>query len=129
MLYLGIDWGEKRIGLALGDSEVKLATPFKVASSLEEVLQVIKDEEIEKIVIGKPLSISNYQLVISSKDFNLFLENLKKSINIPVTMIDERLSSKAADALTGHSDVKTERDAVAAMVILQSYFDQLSINN
>ena len=129
MLYLGIDWGEKRIGLALGDSETKIATPFKVANKLEEVLQVIKDEDIEAIVVGKPLSMTNYELRITNEGFNDFLEKLKKEVNIPLEIIDERLSSKAADALTGHTEFKTERDAVAAMVILQSYFDQLSIMN
>ena len=135
MRYLGIDWGEKRIGLALGDGETKLATPFKVAGGLEEILQVIKDEGVEAIVIGKPLSISNFQFPIS-KQFENFLNDLKKKAGVRVITMDERLSSKAADALAGTKKTnppsprlrraRAPRDAVAAMLILQGYFDKKS---
>ncbi|MBU0897878.1 Holliday junction resolvase RuvX, partial [Patescibacteria group bacterium] len=60
--YLGIDWGEKRIGLAIGDSETKIALPFKTVENIEAVLQVINDEKIDAVIIGEPLSIINYKL-------------------------------------------------------------------
>jgi putative Holliday junction resolvase len=122
--YLGIDWGEKRIGLALGDDETKIASPFKVAKNLEEVLLLIKAEDVDAVVIGTPFQISDSKFPIS-KMFNEFLSLLTKSIDLPVNSVDERLSSKAADALSGDKKTKAPRDAVAAMIILQSYFDKL----
>lgn len=134
--YIGVDWGEKRIGLALADSETRIATPFKVAGNLQEVMAEIKKEEIDVIVVGKPLQISNLQFPIS-KQFGEFVKLLKKKINIPVKMADERLSSKAADALSGTKKTnppslklrraRAPRDAVAAMLILQGYLDKLNM--
>jgi len=124
MNYLGIDWGEKRIGLALGDDEVRIVSPFKVVASLQEVLDVIKDEDIEMAVVGEPRSIFNFQFSISNEGFNGFVKELKERGGVPVALMDERLSSKAADALSGSKKEKGARDAVAAMIILQSYFDK-----
>jgi putative Holliday junction resolvase len=121
--YLGIDWGEKRIGLALGDSETKIATPYKVVSSIDEVIKAVKDEDINVVVVGKPFQISDFRFQISD-EFNGFLNLLKNKVNIPVKTVDERLSSKAADALGGDKKTKAARDAVAAMLILQTYLDK-----
>jgi RNase H-fold protein (predicted Holliday junction resolvase) len=59
------------------------------------------------------------------KKFLDFLIDLKRRVDIPVIEIDERLSSKAADALVGNKKTKAERDALAAMLILQSFFDSM----
>jgi len=123
MIYLGIDWGEKRIGLALGDGETKIATPFCVVRDLEETLKIIKEEEIDVVVIGKPYSVSNVEHKISDK-FTNFLKRLEKDSSVKVETIDERLSSKAADALVGTKKTKAARDSIAAMLILQSYLDK-----
>lgn len=135
MKYLGIDWGEKRIGLALADSEIKIATPFKVVGDIDELVRVVEDEQIDTIVLGKPYQISNFKFPIS-KQFEKFFKIIKQKVNLPIEMVDERLSSKAADALAG--DTKTNpplprlrrarasRDAVAAMLILQTYLDMMS---
>ena len=124
MNYLGIDWGEKRIGLALADGETKIATPFKVAADLAEVLRVVDEEEIDAVVIGKPVRITNYELRITNEKYNKFIDELKNQVKIPIELVDERLSSKAADALPGGKKTKASRDAVAAMLILQSYLDK-----
>jgi len=122
--YLGIDWGEKRIGLALADSEIKIAVPFKTVSSINEVVEVIKEEEIDMAVIGKPISIMNQELRITNQKYNNFVSKLEKEIKVPIKFIDERLSSKAADALSGDKKTKASRDAIAAMIILQAYLDK-----
>lgn len=122
MQYLGIDWGEKRIGLALGDDEVKIASPFKIVSSIEEIVAVIKEEQVEIAVVGKPLQITNNQFPISKK-FEDFVKELTLKSGIMIEQFDERLSSKAADALSGDKKTKADRDALAAMVILQNYLD------
>jgi len=122
--YLGVDWGEKRIGLALGDSETKVATPFRTAGDMAELVKVVKGEEIDVVVVGRPVSISNFQFPIS-KQFEKFVDELKSKTNIPVELIDERLSSKAADALPGDKKTKAGRDEIAAMLILQIYLDKI----
>ena len=120
--YLGIDWGQKRIGLALADSETKLATPFKVVKNLSEVLDIIEKEGINEIILGLPLKMKNTKSETQA-EFRNFKNNLKAKVNLPVLEVDERLSSKAADALSKDKKAKALRDALAAMLILQSYLD------
>jgi len=120
--HLGVDWGEKRIGLSLGEDEVKLASPFRIVSNLPELVRIINDEEIEVVVIGVPYSISDVTHKLPQR-FSDFLTNLKHSITIPIKEVDERLSSKAGDARIGDKKTKASRDEIAAMEILQSYFD------
>ncbi len=124
--YLGIDWGEKRIGLALGDGETKIASPYRIVGNIDKIISIIKDEDIDEIIVGKPVSITNYKLQITNKEYNKFVNELKKKVNVPIKFIDERLSSKAADALVGGKKTKAPRDAVAAMIILQTYLDKLN---
>ena len=123
-IYLGVDWGEKRIGLALADSETKLATPFKTVENADEVARAIESQQIDVIILGKPYQISSLELPIS-KQFEEFLSELKNRTNIAIELIDERLSSKAADALVGDKKTKANRDEIAAMIILQSYLDKI----
>ncbi len=119
--YLGIDWGEKRIGLATADDETCIALPFKTVSNLAEVLTAVKEEEIDIIVIGSPKKMSgeaaNNPLWLS------FVSELKARSGKPVNFLDERLSSLAADALSGEDKEKAERDEIAATIILQDYLD------
>ncbi len=122
--YLGIDWGTKRIGLALGDSETKISTPFKVVNDLMQVIKIIKEEDIDEIIIGDPLSMGNNKGEMSNK-VNNFIVDLETEINIPIIKIDERLSSQGADALVGDKKTKASRDAMAAMLILQTYLDKI----
>ena len=121
--YLGIDWGEVRIGLALGNNEIKIATPYKVVSGVDEIIKIIKDEDIDVVVAGKPFRMSDVGCRMSD-EYSEFISLLKKKIKISIEMIDERLSSKAADALVGDKKTKAPRDAVAAMLILQTYLDK-----
>lgn len=121
--YLGIDWGEKRIGLALADGETKMALPLGTVSNLKELLKVIEEENITSIIIGSPQKMSGEKA--NSISFLQFLKDLKKQSGIEVIEIDERLSSKAADALFGGKKDKAKRDEIAATLILQTYLDQL----
>jgi len=120
--YLGVDWGSSRIGLALADSETRVATPFKVVNNLDEVLKVCEEEEINKVILGQPIKMSGAKSELS-KEFSNFAKLLKSKLAIPVEFIDERLSSKQAEALSGDRKTKAPQDAIAAMLILQSYLD------
>ncbi len=122
MNYLGIDWGKKRIGLALADSETQLALPFKVVNYLSEVLDIIKKEDIDIIVLGKPLKLSNDKDL--DPDFNNFLLNLRNKVNKKIELVDERLTTKASMSLSGKKRDKADRDSLSASLILQSYFEK-----
>ncbi|MFH1822238.1 MAG: Holliday junction resolvase RuvX [Patescibacteria group bacterium] len=126
--YLGIDWGSKRIGLAIGHSETGLATPYKVVGNMDEIVDIIKSEEINEVIIGEPLKMENSKIKVQS-DFLDFLSDLKRKINISVITFDERLTSKSADKLSKDKKNKAPRDAIAAMLILQTYLDKLNTNN
>jgi len=121
MRYLGIDWGEARIGLAIGDSELKLASPLGVVHDLRQVLEVIKKEDIDIVILGEPLKMSGKAEFLDS--FKKFYNKLKKEIK--VELYDERLTSKEADALPGTKKTKAAQDAIAAMLTLQSFFDKV----
>lgn len=121
--YLGIDWGEKRIGLALADEETRLALPFKTVATLEELLQVIEAEEITDIVLGSPRKMSG-EAANNALWLN-FVERLKEKSSVRLYLLDERLSSLAADALGGAKKEKAERDEIAATIILQDYLDRV----
>ncbi|MCX6792786.1 MAG: Holliday junction resolvase RuvX [Candidatus Falkowbacteria bacterium] len=119
-LCLGIDWGEKRIGLALGNSEVKIASPFGVVKNMAELKAFIEKEKVERLVIGEPV---NEKM---NDNFLKFIKDLKASVNLPLDLVDERFSSQAADSLDPNARKEGNRDAMAAMIILQSYFDKLN---
>jgi putative Holliday junction resolvase len=120
--YLGIDWGEARIGLATGDSGSRLALPYKTVSSIDQIKNIIAEEGINEIVIGEPKKMSGK--ASDNKKYLDFVSLLQSSLNLPVHIIDERLTSLTADKLTGHHKQGADRDSVSAMLILQSYFDQ-----
>lgn len=118
--YLGVDWGERRIGLALGDSENKIATPFKVVESLSALVEVIEKEKIDVIVLGLPKKMNGDQDL--NPKFTSFFELLKAKVKTEIVLFDERLTSVQADTLKVKK-IKQERDAISAMLILQNYFD------
>lgn len=122
--YLGLDWGEKRIGMAIANSENAIATPFKIVQNISSVIDIIKKEDIEKIVIGLPKKMSSAK--IENCNFEKFVKILKektKDMNLLFFFIDERLSSVQADSLK-NIKIKQDRDCVSAMIILQSYLDK-----
>lgn len=120
--YLGIDWGEKRIGLALADCETRLALPFKTVSCLKDVLAIIEAEEISDIIVGSPQKMSGQKA--DNPLWLDFVSQLEAKNTASLHFLDERLSSLAADALSGSKKDKAGRDEIAATIILQDYLDR-----
>lgn len=123
--YLGVDWGEKRIGLALADVETKMALPFLTVPDLRSLLAVVVAENVGLIVIGSPRKMAGE--AASTPLFLSFLRDLQAQVQVPVVTVDERLSSKAADALVGAKRDKAGRDEIAATLLLQDYLDKLPV--
>ncbi len=125
MRYLGIDYGTKKIGLAIGDDETKIASPLDVATSIDDVVQMIREEGIDAIVVGIPMSVGEFH---SSDQLDItkgFVDLLKQKIELPVHVIDERHTTAEANRLIDEQGAQAEEDALAAMIILQAYFDEM----
>jgi len=121
--YLGVDWGEKRIGLSLADSETKLATPFKTVGSLEELEQTTKEEEIDILVVGKPIKMKGEGEGLNPLFLDFIKELESKIPELKIELVDERLTSKQADKLPGGKKEKASRDEISAILILQTFLD------
>ena len=132
---LGIDPGKKRIGIAVCDENKIIATPYTtlIKNSFSELLgeinKIIKDNDIKGVVIGNPINLdgSSSNSSQSAKDLAI---NLSKNIMIPVTMWDERLSSRGAFNLSNNLNVNTSKkisklDENSAAFILQGAIDYL----
>jgi putative Holliday junction resolvase len=133
---LGIDYGERRIGLALSDRDRKMALPFKMIerknrqkSWPEEIKQALFEylSEIDEIVVGLPLLMKNEEGERATL-VKAFAKQLQDFLGKPVVLWDERLSSLQADRalqeLSLNRKKRTEKlDMVAATIILQGYLD------
>lgn len=140
MSILAIDYGDKKVGLAKSDENNKIAVPLTILKNtglsflLTELKKVCAAENIDTVVVGVPLSLSSKgkEQFLREVDLNnqqmkkvlSFIDFLKLNINIPVVMEDERLSTKMANGLGRGIRKGGHDDAVAAMLILQSYLDK-----
>ena len=133
--YLGIDYGQKRIGLAVGDDLTRLASPIAVIdgpaelkAQVAEVLRVAEPYAIDAVVVGLPMNMNGTE-GSQARHTRHFGAELTSASGKPVDYFDERLSSRAADALLQPIELtrgqrKRRHDAVAAQVILQAFLDQ-----
>lgn len=133
MNILGIDWGEKRIGLACADAlglavPIKAATQANVKKRLAYIGALIADRNIEEIVIGYPLNM-NGTVGFKAREVDQFIDRLDKRFHLPVHKVDERLTSHAVEEALKQMDKKVdvksgEIDSRAACIILQDFIDQ-----
>ena len=132
---LGIDFGEKRVGLALSDRLNLIASPYKTLQYISEndliseIKKIVIDKEIEVFVIGLPLNMKGEDSD-QTKKVRRF-KNLLSILELPIVYEDERFSSIIAknslvlqNVKTGHN--KSEIDRTAAAIILQQYLDKNS---
>ena len=133
---LGIDHGNKNIGIAICDENHMVATPLttlhksKFEKLLKEIKEIIDENNIKGIVIGNPINMDGSLSKSSQSAFD-FSKNLSKYITIPITMWDERLSSQASFKITKNLGINTSKrvknlDKNAAAFILQGAIDYLS---
>jgi len=135
MKVLGLDLGEKTLGVAVSDALKMIAMPketfhFKTAHykhAHEYVLECVKKENISTIVLGLPKNMDNSEgprAQITRK----FKAKLEEETNVRIILWDERLTTKAADRVLIEGGVRRENrkkhvDSVAATLILQNYLD------
>jgi len=122
MKTLGIDYGTKRIGLAISDDIGMLArelTIFSPKEFFDQIKDVINANEVLTIVVGLPLNMSGEDSE-KTKEARAFAQQLEDLTHLPVHLMDERLSSSMAEHLPGG---KENVDSLAAQIILQNYLD------
>ncbi|MFY9461797.1 MAG: Holliday junction resolvase RuvX [Candidatus Sungiibacteriota bacterium] len=126
MRYLGIDYGSKRIGLALSDEEGRLAFPYRTVPNTKtlfaEIAAVIKQEGAGRIVVGLPVPFSGGESE-QTREVKKFIEKLKKLSEVRVDTENEIFTTKIAKR-GGVSE--RHLDSASAALILQSYLDKMS---
>lgn len=132
---LGIDFGQKRIGLAVGQTMTCMANPLDTlpydGAFWSKLVDHIKQWNISQIVIGLPLDMNGEEQEITRQVKN-FATKVQKNTELPIDWVDERLTSFAAErqfkdqrqAKLSKAKDKSQIDAMAAQIILQSWFDQ-----
>jgi len=137
---LGIDYGARRVGLALSDATATLASPWRLierprseAGTLELIVEQIEnllqqDDGLSAVVVGWPRRLDGTPNDQTSV-VEAFARTLEQRISIPVVLQDERLSSREAESRLAIRERnwrrrKAKLDAAAAAVVLQDYLDQ-----
>ena len=131
MAILGLDVGEKRIGVAL--AEGLLAIPVTVIdrrveeTDMERIMALVKEYRAERIVVGLP-RLMNGNIGTQAEEILSFCGALAEHVDIPVDTWDERLSTVTAERLLIDIGMKRKKrkgklDAMAAAIILQAYLD------
>ena len=132
---LGVDHGDRRIGIAISDPIPMIATPLKTLTVvnqtqvLEDINQIIKQNDIEVIVIGLPLGMKG-QETKQTQHVQKFAHTLEVT-GIDIVLQDERLSSLTAKKILLEKNISTRDnkgliDQTAATVILQQYLDKIN---
>lgn len=134
MRCLGLDIGDRWIGVALSDPGGILATPFGIiertddGQALAAIADIINKQQVGQVVVGLPLSLDG-TLSGQAEKVNDFAQKLSEHIKIPVEFRDERLTTVMAQRLMRASGGKkgrgkTRYDSQAAALILQNYLDE-----
>lgn len=135
MRYLAIDYGTRRLGLAVSDPEGRMAFPYKTIEHkaskklVREISEIIAQEEIEGLVMGLPLTLEAEETDLSAK-IRKFAESLEKATGLRVHLVNEALSSFEAEQALKQAGVPAKKqkkilDQQAAVIILQSYLESL----
>ena len=126
---LCIDYGDKRVGLAISDINWKIASPLIVLDSngiYGRLLKIIIEQEVEVIIVGAPLALNGGTTGKQLEKVKKFTENLDKKVEKPIIMWDERLSTYGADRLLTNACIpqskrKSYIDKIAASFILEGF--------
>jgi putative Holliday junction resolvase len=131
-MIIGVDFGRRRVGIAIADTETRFARPLEVIDTqerdpIERIHDLVRAHEVSEVVVGHPVTLSGDAgpAVVQQ---SAFVQRLVGALPVPVTEYDERLTTVVAerglrDAGVKGRDLKKMRDAVAAQVILQGYMD------
>lgn len=123
--YLAIDYGSKKIGVAVSDAEGKFAFPFSIVlnknkdKSLEEIIQILKEKQIKDVVVGESVNLRGEANSILGES-KIFVKKLQEKIDIEIFFEKEWLSTVEARRF----DDRKNADDSAAAIILQRFLDK-----
>jgi len=137
MRFLGIDHGESKIGLALGDNEANFSLPYKIIKTgifFDSINGILEEENIDEIVLGLPKNLNNEDTQQTAVVYD-FLNKLKKQIKLPIHLEDERMTSVMGKGMQGRYlkkdsrkenrkdklKIKSNEDASSAALILETF--------
>jgi putative holliday junction resolvase len=128
---LGVDYGTKRVGLAISDPLGITARPLSVVSRstvVGEVVNLVKEHEVDTIVVGLPTGLSGDE-GMSASEARKLADELGAATGVEVILADERYTSRIAEDALLESGMKRQKrresvDKVAAAIILQDYLDR-----
>ncbi len=129
MRYLGIDYGTKKIGLAIGDDETRIATPLEIVDGSDQrqfityLNALIKSENIQTLIVGIP-EFSKELYKAHYEKVKAFSGVIQKNTSIPVIEVDESFTTKEAGHLLG-AGAHGRDDAVSAMLLVQQVLDRV----
>lgn len=133
MNILGLDYGQKRIGVAKSDELNFMAHPIgfipvkNEQDAIASIKELIAEHRIQKVVVGLPITLKG-ETGPQAEKVKSFVEKLRSQIHCPVMTWDERLTTAQAERALLEQDMsrskrKVKRDAIAAEIMLQSYLD------
>lgn len=139
MRIMGLDIGDRRIGVALSDPGEILASPHTTIvrkdddQVIHSIMDIVAKYDVRCIVAGVPYSMDG-RVGKQASEVIAFIEKISKAIDIPVKVQDERLSTVAANNLLKEAGrrrdkLKERRDSAAAAFILQGYLDRQGIHD
>jgi putative Holliday junction resolvase len=137
MRTLGLDIGDKRIGVAISDPEEILASPLAIITreddkkAIDDIIKLVDQHNVERIVVGLPYSLDGSIGGQANKVMD-FAKRLSQYTRASMEIWDERLSTVAVERLLREAGKKKakkreRRDAAAAAFILQGYLDSLKV--
>lgn len=138
--YIGLDYGDRRTGVAKSDPTGLIASPLKtitatnVGETVKQVLSIIEEYQPAGIVIGYPISLSGGSAGERCRVIDSFIALLQKKYAGPIYKEDERFSSTEAEHIIHMHDQKTGKDKgridrMAAAIILQTFLDRSRVKN
>lgn len=133
MKLMGIDYGKRRIGVAVSDETGTLALPLEqvgaepLAGACERIATLVCERGVERIVVGMPRNMDG-SYGPAAEAVRAFITELKKAVSTGIATWDERLSTAQAERAMLEADYsrkrrRAQRDALAAQLILQNYLD------
>lgn len=128
MKYLAIDYSMRKVGLAMGESDSKVAVPLEVIPGgndvLERILAIAKEERIDAFVVGVPVPFREEQHTKQFDRVRAFIEELRMRSGLVVYEIDEVMTTREARRVQDEEGSTVPEDALAAMLVMQEFLDE-----
>ena len=137
--YIGIDYGQKKIGLSVSDDDKVFAFPLETVKKIDFfdfIIDFTKKNNVEKFIVGKPIRMSGENSQIESEIIK-FIKNLERKFpKIPIIRFDERFTSKIATKYILSAGVKKKIrlnkeivDKISATIILRDFLEYITKNS